>query len=94
MAIATCALVVQGNISHYVRASGYHKFENDIKKTLKGLVVVEPNKYGEETYVTVWGEAVRTERGERVRMSRDCVSLQRSYLRSKTICTLCDRNHR
>ncbi len=61
MAVATCALVVQGNISYYVRTNGYHKFENDIKKTKKGLVVVEPNKYGEEMYMTVWGEPVRTQ---------------------------------
>jgi hypothetical protein len=63
------------------------------KMTKKGLDVAEPNKYGEESYMS-GVELVWTERGQRLHMSRDCVSLQRSNnLRSKAICKLCARNH-
>ncbi len=83
------------------RDTNHIKFErlNDIKndrdcKKMKNVMdVAEPNKYGEESYMS-GVELVWTERGQRLHMSRDCVSLQRSLnLRSKTICKLCARNH-
>ena len=40
-------------------------------------------------------ELVWTERGERLHMSRECVSLRSSTnLRSKSICRLCARDHK
>jgi hypothetical protein len=63
------------------------------KKKKKDIDVAETNKYGEESYMS-GVELVWTERGQRLHMSRDCVSLQRSHnLRSKTICKLCARDH-
>jgi hypothetical protein len=69
------------------------KNEKERKKTKNGFDVAEPNKYGEESYMS-GVELVWTERGQRLHMSRDCVSLKRSHnLRSKSICKLCARNH-
>jgi hypothetical protein len=69
------------------------KNSKERKKKKEGLYVAEANVIGEESYMS-GVELVWTERGQRLHMSRDCVSLQRSFnLRSKTICKLCARNH-
>ena len=81
--------------THHVKVEQMTAIKNDkdCKKKTSVITVAEPNKYGEESYMC-GVELVWTDRGARLHMSRDCVSLKRSHnLRSKTICKLCARNH-
>ena len=67
--------------------------DTDSLKAKKSSDVAKPSKLGEESYMS-GVELVWTERGQRLHMSRECVSLQRSSnLRSKTSCKLCARDH-